>query len=90
MLTYALIVSKENCREGIFKKISSYGEQNIKRVCKLEGEYDLLAELKVQNEEKMKDYLNEIRNLEGVVALKTFTVVHKTKEHDQLPKFLSH
>ncbi len=85
MLTYTLLVSKQNFRDTIHKKIQEIPE-GIYRLYKVSGEYDLLVEIKLQNETKMKEVLNKIKSFDGVMDLKTLTVLHKTKEHDHLPK----
>ena len=87
MLTYALIVSKENCHEKVYEQIKEL-KNGVYRLYKVSGEYDLLAEIKLQSEEKMKEILNKIKSLEGVMTLKTCTVLHKTKEHNQPPKIV--
>jgi len=88
MLTYALIVTNKNLKEDIYIKIKQLTQAYLKRLHKVSGEYDLFVELKLQNEQKMVDVLNKMRNIEGVSILRTFTVIHKTKEHDQVPKSL--
>ena len=85
MLTYALIISKKSKRDKIYKKIGELAGAHLNRLHKVYGEYDLLGEFKVQSEKKMNLLLNEIKGIEGVVTLKTFTVLHKTKEHDTIP-----
>ena len=86
MLTYALIVSKRGKRDSIYSRIQEIGQKNVNRLYKVYGEYDLLLGVKVQSEEKLKELMNGIKGIEGVILLKTFKVLHKTYEHDILPK----
>ena len=86
MLTYALVVSKQNSVENVFNAIKEFGEDHVSKAFVVYGEYDILAEVKAQNEAKMKELLNKIREMEGVVTLKTFSVTHKTRERDRLPQ----
>ena len=88
MLTYALIISKKSKRDAIYKNIEQLANSSLNRLYKVYGEYDLLAEFKMPNDKKMKDLLNQIKETDGVVTLKTFTVLHKTKEGDSVPKFV--
>lgn len=86
MLTYALVVSNQNSVERILSAIKGFGEEHVSKAFVVYGEYDILAEVKAQNEVKMNELLSRIKEMEGVVTLKTFPVVHKTWERDQLPK----
>ncbi len=86
MLTYALIVSKKNAREQVYSQIEGLAKEKLDHLERVYGEFDILAEFKMRDETQMKDLLNKIKSLEGVMTLKTCTVIHKTKSQDQTPK----
>lgn len=88
MLTYALISSKADDVKTVYKDIKNLGKDSVRRICKTYGAYDVLAEVKADDGKKMKEILSSIQDLEGVINMKTLTVVHKTRADDQIPKFL--
>ncbi|HZX12458.1 MAG TPA: Lrp/AsnC ligand binding domain-containing protein [Candidatus Nanoarchaeia archaeon] len=85
MLTYVLIVSKAGLRERVYTTIKRLGPV-VDRLHRVAGEFDLLTALKTASEEKMKESVNKVREMEGVVTLKTYTVFHKTKAADIVPQ----
>ena len=85
MLTYALVVSRPNRVDGVLSEIKAFGQDHVSKAFVVSGEYDILAEVKAQNEETMNELLNKIKGMEGVITMKTFPVLHKTREMDRLP-----
>ena len=90
MLIYVLIVSREDSAETIYRSLKALEDKNIRKLFVVSGEYNLLAEIKAQNETNLKEVLNKIRSTEGVITMNTLPVMHKTREHDTLPKTSSH
>ena len=86
MLTYALLVSKNNKRERVFREVKDLAGESLRYLQKVYGEYDLIAGFKMQNEEKLSLILNKIKEIDGVLTLKTCTVIHKTRESDFIPR----
>lgn len=86
MLVYVLIVANRGLVDHIVGKISEIAGEDAKSVHVLYGEFDIIAKLQAQSEEKMVQRIKEIKNIEGVQSIKTYTVAHKTKESDVLPK----
>ena len=87
MLTYGLIVSKQKDTEEVFDRLNEFGEEHINKLFKVQGEFNLLVEMKAKNPNRMVELLNKVKNLDGVIMLKTFPVMHKTREYNTLPKF---
>ena len=82
MLLFALLAVRQNKLTEIVKRLKNLGKESINKVHLVYGEYDIIAELKVDNPEVSTELLRQIRETDGVNSLKTYVVSDQITEHN--------
>ena len=87
MLMYALLNVNQMKLSSVVDSIRGVCGESVNKLHPVYGEFDVLLKLKGVNRDSLTSLLNKIRDLDGVMSVKTYMVAHKTKESDVLPGY---